>query len=41
MDSGTLDLGKATYNGEDTEEELVVEKPIVYVTSSYWNYSRR
>lgn len=29
MDSGTLGLGKATYNGEGTEEELMVEKPIV------------
>lgn len=33
MDSGTLGLGKATHNGEDTEEDLgedlVVEKLII------------
>lgn len=33
MNSGTLGLGKATYNGEDNKEDLgedlVVEKPTI------------
>lgn len=45
MDSGTLGLGKTTYNREDAEEDLgedlEVEKPSVSVTSSHWNYLRR